>query len=93
MGGGHSGDRHDHKPAGGWPPRRRAPSADDGAVAGLLGDPADERVNLLLALAATGYIAVGTAFEERDLRRTFGVSYHDYAARVPALVPRLRVKI
>ena len=26
------------------------------------------------------------AFEERDLRRTFGAAYDDYAARVPALV-------
>jgi protein-S-isoprenylcysteine O-methyltransferase Ste14 len=39
-----------------------------------------------------GYIAVGIAFEERDLRRVFGGSYDDYAARVPALVPRMPVR-
>jgi methanethiol S-methyltransferase len=44
--------------------------------------------HLLFALAATGYIAVGVMFEERDLRREFGASYDDYAAHVPALVPR-----
>lgn len=44
---------------------------------------------LFFALAATGYIAAGIAFEERDLRRAFGASYDDYADRVPALVPRL----
>jgi protein-S-isoprenylcysteine O-methyltransferase Ste14 len=43
--------------------------------------------HLLLAAAVTGYIAVGIHFEERDLRRTFGAAYDDYAAAVPALVP------
>jgi len=48
--------------------------------------------HLLFALAASGYIAVGIWFEERDLRRTFGRSYDDYAARVPALVPGARLE-
>ncbi|MBA2952920.1 isoprenylcysteine carboxylmethyltransferase family protein [Nocardioides sp. MAH-18] len=46
----------------------------------------------LFALAATAYIAVGVRFEEHDLRRTFGATYDAYAARVPSLVPRLRVQ-
>ena len=46
--------------------------------------------HLVFALAATGYIAIGTAFEERDLRASFGSAYEAYAARVPALVPGLR---
>lgn len=48
--------------------------------------------HLFYALATTGYVAVGIAFEERDLRRTFGDEYDAYAARVPALVPDLRVR-
>jgi protein-S-isoprenylcysteine O-methyltransferase Ste14 len=44
--------------------------------------------HLLFAAASTGYIALGVHFEERDLRRTFGVAYDEYAARVPSVVPR-----
>ena len=45
--------------------------------------------HLLFAFASTAYIAIGVGYEERDLRRSFGATYDAYAARVPALVPRL----
>lgn len=45
--------------------------------------------HLLFALAASGYIAVGVHFEERDLRRHLGTAYDDYAQRVPRFVPSL----
>jgi protein-S-isoprenylcysteine O-methyltransferase Ste14 len=46
--------------------------------------------HLVFALAATGYIAVGIRFEERDLRRTLGPTYDEYADRVPAVMPGAR---
>ena len=46
--------------------------------------------HLMFALASTGYIVIGIRYEERDLRRTFGRSYTEYAARVPSLVPGMR---
>jgi protein-S-isoprenylcysteine O-methyltransferase Ste14 len=46
--------------------------------------------HLVFAVAATGYVAVGLHFEERDLRRALGASYGDYADRVPAVLPRVR---
>jgi protein-S-isoprenylcysteine O-methyltransferase Ste14 len=44
--------------------------------------------HLFFAVAATGYIAVGLRFEERDLYRQLGQVYGEYAGRVPARVPR-----
>jgi methanethiol S-methyltransferase len=50
--------------------------------------------HLFFAAAATGYIAVGLHFEERDLYRQLGHTYRDYADRVPALVPaRKRARV
>jgi protein-S-isoprenylcysteine O-methyltransferase Ste14 len=45
--------------------------------------------HLLFALGASGYIAVGVHFEERDLRLQLGGAYEDYARQVPRLLPRL----
>jgi protein-S-isoprenylcysteine O-methyltransferase Ste14 len=60
-----------------------------GLVLAFWATPRMSASHLLFALAATGYIALGVRFEERDLRRTFGTAYDEYAARVPALLPGL----
>ena len=60
-----------------------------GLVLAFCATPRMGASHLLFALAATAYIVVGMKFEERDLRNTFGASYDEYAARVPALIPRL----
>ena len=58
-----------------------------GLLVGFWATPLMGAAHLLLALSVTGYIALGIRFEERDLRRTFGAGYDDYAARVPSLLP------
>jgi len=42
---------------------------------------------LVLALGMTIYILVGISFEERALRRQFGVTYEKYQTEVPQLIP------
>ena len=44
--------------------------------------------HLLFAAGSSAYIAVGVHFEERDLRRRFGMAYEEYAQRVPSILPR-----
>ena len=46
--------------------------------------------HIVFASAASLYIAVGVRLEERDLGHEIGPAYRRYAARVPALVPRVR---
>jgi protein-S-isoprenylcysteine O-methyltransferase Ste14 len=60
-----------------------------GLVLAFWATPRMSSSHLLFAAAATAYIAIGIRFEERDLRRTFGAAYDAYAARVPAVLPRL----
>jgi methanethiol S-methyltransferase len=48
--------------------------------------------HLLFAAATIGYILAGIAFEEHDLLRSLGSTYAAYQARVPALIPRPRLR-
>ncbi|GAA2740042.1 isoprenylcysteine carboxylmethyltransferase family protein [Terrabacter aerolatus] len=64
-----------------------------GLVVAFWATPRMSAPHLLFAVAATAYVIVGITFEERDLRRTFGQDYEAYAARVPALVPGLRLRL
>lgn len=48
-------------------------------------------VNRLVAsAAATVYLLIGAAFEERKLRTIFGAAYREYAGRTPMFIPFLK---
>jgi protein-S-isoprenylcysteine O-methyltransferase Ste14 len=48
--------------------------------------------HLLFSLTMTAYVLIGIAFEDRDLARELGDPYRSYRARVPALIPGLRLR-
>lgn len=54
--------------------------------------PAMSAGHLLFAAGMSAYILIGMAYEERDLLRSFGAAYRDYRARVPALIPGLKLR-
>ena len=51
--------------------------------------PVVSQNSLIVFIAATCYIFVGALFEERKLVREFGVTYTDYKAVTPMLIPGL----
>ncbi|MBA1146310.1 isoprenylcysteine carboxylmethyltransferase family protein [Ectothiorhodospiraceae bacterium WFHF3C12] len=61
-----------------------------GILVGLWATPEMRADHLVLATGFTAYVAIGVAFEERELAGHFGNEYRRYCREVGALLPRLR---
>ena len=61
-----------------------------GILVGLWATPEMRADHFALAVAMSAYIAVGVAFEERELSGHFGQKYRAYRREVGALLPRVR---
>jgi len=60
-----------------------------GILVGLWATPQMHADHLALAVAMSGYIALGVMFEEHELALHFGQKYREYRRQVGALLPRL----
>lgn len=63
-----------------------------GMLLGMWATPIMSVTHLLLAIAITVYVVIGTLFEEKDLVRDFGNTYKAYQAKKPMLIPFTKFK-
>lgn len=58
-----------------------------GMLLGMWATPVMSVTHLCFALAITGYVVIGTRYEEKDLVKEFGSKYTSYQASKPMLIP------
>ncbi len=61
-----------------------------GMLIGLWATPLMTATHLVMAIACTTYILIGSSLEEKDLRSVFGNKYADYQGRVPKILPFIK---